>query len=263
MRTVKRKALTLNRDKLSAVKELCQSYAREKNHWLDVLKEWRFQALLGTPRKIRDEFINRKYQSNNGMQARHWKLALQDAVETWDKNWKAQFISAKSKIFSKIKQEAERRYAYWLIKGYFQFAEMMRGNIPEPNFKIEIASCKRIAGYVQRQVKKNRPRNAIVKKARSIKFDSSCYSVFEHNGSQYIKLMSLERGKRIIIPLTGKGKIEGNITLILDDKDLLIHISEQVKPSPLSYQGPTEAIDFGYSEAMTDTQGIRYGIQFG
>lgn len=262
MRTIKRKALELNRTKLVLIKSLCLAYAKEKNHWLDVVKNWKYQALLGNPRKIRDEFINKKYRSNNGMQARHWKLALQDAVETWDKNWKAQFIPIRSKIASHFKQEAERRYAYWLIKGYSQFAEMMQGKVPLPNFDLEIASCKKIAKYIQRQVKKHRPSKANVKKARSVKFDSNCYSIFEHNGIQYIKIMSLEKGKRIAIPLTGKGPIEGNISLVLDDQDLFIHVSKEIalkKPN----SEHIEAVDFGYSEVMTDTKGNRYGAQFG
>jgi putative transposase len=91
MRTVKRKALSLNKSKLIDIQLLCKAYAAEKNYWLDVLRGWNYQSLLDTSRKIRDEFIDREYQSNYGLQARHWKLAMQDAVETWDKNWKAQF----------------------------------------------------------------------------------------------------------------------------------------------------------------------------
>lgn len=262
MRTIKRKALPLNCSKLVSVKFLCQAYAREKNHWLDVMKSWKYQSQIGIPRKIRDEFIGRKYQSKNGLQARHWKLALQDAAETWDKNWKAQFIFIRSKIASYFKNEAERRYAYWLIKGYTQFAEMMQRKIPQPNFEIEKASCKKVASYIQRQVKKRRPNKAVVKKARSVKFDTSCYSIFENNGTQYIKVMSLEKGKRIIIPLTGKGPIEGNITLVMEGSDLFIHTSAELTASQTS-QGPVEAVDFGYSEVMTDTKGDRYGTQFG
>lgn len=263
MRTIKRKALPLNKNKLIEVKSLCRAYAKEKNHWLDVLKEWKYQSLLGNPRKIRDEFINLEYHSNDGLQARHWKLALQDAVETWNKNWKAHFISIRSKIASHFKQEEERHYAYWLIKGYSQFSEMMQGKAAKPNFEIDETVCKNIAGYVQRQVKKKRPKRICVKKARSIKFDSSCYCVFEENGSQYIKIMSLEKGKRIVIPLMGKGPIEGNMTLVLDDKDLFIHVTKEITTSPTFSQDIIEAVDFGYSEVMTDTDGKRYGTQFG
>lgn len=262
MRTIKRKALPLNKSKLIVIQSLCKAYAKEKNHWLDVLKEWKYHSLLGTPRKIRDQFIHQKYQSKNNLQARHWKLALQDAVETWDKNWKAQFILIRSTIASHFKQEKERHYAYWLIKGYSQFSEMMQGYVPKPHFEIDEATCKSVAQYIQRQVKKHRPKKAVVKKAHSVKFDSSCYSVFEEKGTQYIKIMSLDKGKRITIPLTGTGLIEGNITLVLDDKELFIHASQEIIPSKTP-QGTAEAVDFGYSEVMTDTEGKRYGIQFG
>lgn len=264
MRTIKRKALPLNKSKWMDIQLLCKAYAAEKNHWLDVLRGWNYQALLGRSRKIRDEFIGREYQSNDGLQARHWKLAMQDAVETWDKNWKAQFVLIRSKIVSHFKQETERRYAYWLIKGYSQFSEMMQGNVPNPHFDIDQKACKRIADYVQRQVKKHKPKQAVVRKARSVKFDSSCYLSFEENGTQYIKIMSLDKGKRIVIPLTGKGPIEGNISLVIDGQDVFIHTTQEIPPmQDEPSHGPTEAVDFGYSEVMTDTEGKRYGIQFG
>jgi putative transposase len=262
MRTIKRKALPLNKNKLMTIHLLCRAYAAEKNHWLDVLKEWKYQSLLSVPRKIRDEFIYKGYQSKNGLQARHWKLALQDAVETWDKNWKAQFIPVRSKIASHFKQENERHYAYWLLTGYSQFSQMMQGKAPKPPFEIDKAACKSIAEYIQRQVKKHRPKQPAVKTARSIKFDADCYTVFEENGTQYIKIMTLDKGKRITIPLTGKGLIEGNITLVIDGKDIFIHTTQELTLKPPS-QGAMEAVDFGYSEVMTDTEGKRYGIQFG
>ena len=262
MRTIKRKALALNSNKLEAIKMLCRAYAKEKNHWLDVLKAWKYQAFLGNHRKIRDEFLQNKYQSKYHLQARHWKLAFQDAAETWDKNWQAQFNHVRSKIPFHFKHDHERHYAYWLLKGYSQFAEMMQGKVPLPPFEIDTKSQAKIASYIQRQVKKYRPKTPTVKMARSIKFDANCYTVFEHNNVQYIKLMSLERGKRITIPLRGKGPIEGNITLVIDNNDIFIHTSKEIQTSN-SFEGIIEAVDFGYSEVMTDTRGDRYGTQFG
>ncbi|HYG40877.1 MAG TPA: hypothetical protein VD908_19770 [Cytophagales bacterium] len=116
MRTIKRKALPLNLNKEHCLKKLCRAYAKEKQYWLDKLKGWEFQALLGKPRAIRDAFVDKKYTSLYGLQARHWKLALQDAVETWDKYWQAIFVNVKHKIYAKYVTEVERHYAYWLLK---------------------------------------------------------------------------------------------------------------------------------------------------
>jgi putative transposase len=74
--------------------------------------------------------------------------------------------------------------------------------------------------------------------------------------------MSLDKGKRIAIPLTGQGPIEGNISLVIDGKNVFIHTAQEITPmQDESFHRPT--VDFGYSEVMTDTEGKRYGTQFG
>jgi IS605 OrfB family transposase len=74
--------------------------------------------------------------------------------------------------------------------------------------------------------------------------------------------MSLIPGKRICIPLLGKTPISGTITLVLSEESVDFHIPQELKKKkPL--QAAPEAVDFGYTEVMTDTQGIRYGTQFG
>jgi putative transposase len=243
--------LSLNTNKQTSLEKLCYAFAREKNHWLDVLKNWGYQASLGMPRKIRDEFIKAGYQSRNGLQARHWKLALQDAAETWDKYWKALFVQVKSKItWCKTMTAEEKHYSYWLLKGYQQFAELMQGKEPQPNFAIENTSRHRIACYVRRNIKKLKKKHPSVKKARIAKFDADCYKVIEHKGRQYLKLMSLERGKRLVIPLIGKQKIEGNLTIVLNKEGFDVHLSQKLKPfSNLS--DILEAVDFGYTEVLS------------
>ena len=49
-----------------------------------------------------------------------------DAVEVWDKYWQAIFVCLKPKIYQKYTDEVERRYAYWLLKCYPQFAELRK-----------------------------------------------------------------------------------------------------------------------------------------
>ena len=261
MRTIKREALLLNQNKLKSLKELCKAYSKEKQYWLNNLKGWRLQAQLGNPRIIRDELVKQGYKSRYGLQARHWKLALQDAVETWDKYWKAVFAKVSPNIHTKDLKDIERRYAYWLLKGYSQFAQVMQGQIPKPPFEIDLPSCRKIAGYLQRSVRRHKGRPPTVKKHRTVKFDANCYEVFEYHDRQYIKLMSLERGKRIIIPLRGKTNIEGNLTLVVDEL-VYIHISNELTPSARE-SDTLEAVDFGYTEVMTDTEGMSYGMQLG
>ena len=263
MRTVKRKALLLNAKKQQALESLCQAYTCEKQVWLQHFRAWKSQSYLGRPRTLRDEMIKQGYQSSSGLQARHWKLALEDVAETWDKYWQSTFAKVRLKItHRKDLSETERHYAYWLLKGYSQFSAMMQGKCPESPFAIENFSRRHTAGYVRRITRQCKGKPPTVKKARSVRFDANCYDLFEHKGRQYIKIMSLVPGRRICIPLSGKAAISGTITLVLSEGNVDFHIPQELKKKKLPKTSP-EAVDFGYSEVMTDTQGIRYGTQFG
>jgi len=263
MRCVKQRTLPPNTRKQSNLDALIHAYSREKEYWLRYFQSWKNIPFLGKPRIVRDERIKEKYRSQFGLQARHWKLALTDAVELWDKYWKALFISVRSYVAHHTDlSEEERHYAYWLLKGYEQFGQAMQGNSPEPPFSISSSSLKRVARYVQRLVKQLKGKPPQIKKKRSVRFDANCYDHFEHNSREYISLMSLMPGKRIIIPLCGKMKISGTITLVKTDEKLDIHVScpLKTKKRPLLEM---EAVDFGYTEVMTDTEGNRYGTEFG
>jgi putative transposase len=262
MRTVRRLAKPLNTQKHLSLKQLCQAYVREKKHWIRFFQPFKSQAYLARPKSLRDEMLKQNYQSPYGLQARHWKLALEEAAEVWDKYWQAIFVKVRSKISRKKNlSEPEQHYAYWLLKGYAQFTAMMQGQCPKPSFPIRTSLKRQTAALVRGLVRKSRGKPPSIKKARSVRFDANCYDCFEHNGGQYIKLMSLIPGKRIVVPLTGKAAISGTITLVLDE-NVYVHVPQELKKKrPL--KAPAVAVDFGYTEVMTDTAGIRYGTRFG
>jgi IS605 OrfB family transposase len=261
VRAIKRQTLPLNQNKKEAVEKLCSAYSKEKRYWLNRLSSAENQSRLGKGRLIRDEAITQGYQSRFGLQARHWKLALQDAIETWDKYWQAIFSSVRFRIRRKEMTETERHYAFWLLTDYDRFAAVMKGQAPLPSFEIDPKTCRKIASYVQRSIKRCKGRSPTVKKAQTIKFDANCYEVFEEKGTQYIKLMSQEKGKRLVIPLMGHTKIRGNLTLVMKE-EVYIHFSQELKTRDQT-NDQMEAVDFGYTEVMTDTKGNRYGKGLG
>jgi hypothetical protein len=263
MRTTKRQTLPLNTNKLTGLKTLIVAYGREKRFWLDYLRNWNDQARLDQYRQVRNEFVKAKYRSKNNLQGRHWKLALKEAFETWDKYWEAIFVKVRSRIARRSFTESERRYAYLLLKRYELFAAMMQGKVPEAGFELSEKSRSAIAASVQRLVRRLKGKSPSVKIMRSAVFDADCYEVVENKGREYLKIMSQERGKRIIIPLKGKGAISGNIRVVLSEDAVEVHCTSDLHPKSAEKQTPMEAVDFGYSEVMTDTQGIQYGKKFG
>src|SRR5688572_8776530 len=91
---------------------------------------------------------------------------------------------------------------------------------------------------------KKRP-SSCVRKARSFALDANMYKLFEHQGVQYIQVMSLISRQRIIIPLTGHTPITGNLRVVLDfDRQRVeIHYTAELDPSSEADEAaPDEAV---------------------
>ncbi|MBI5755617.1 MAG: transposase [Nitrospirae bacterium] len=266
MRTIKRYSRRLNRSKWSAISDIARSYASEKDKWFCELSHTGNTEKLSSDRIQRDILVKSRYQSLFGLQARQWKLALKDAVETLDKNWQALFASLSPLIYNNTNlSDAQRHYCYWILKSYAYLKMLLMRDYPIPDFKISPKDIKKAGSYLNRIIRKHRGRNPSVKGSRSFCLDQNMYTVFEENNTQYISIMTLSRGKRLIIPLLGRGVVSGNIRIILNrNKHMVeVHQTANIKAKRIPESNPVEAIDFGYTEAFTDIEGKTYGEGLG
>src|SRR5262245_16841250 len=108
---------------------------------------------------------------------------------------------------------------------------------------------------------KARPR---VKIARSFALDSTLYAVARTLGGQGLAISSLEKGKRIFIPLKGEGEISGNIRIVLDPESRKVdaHVSSEVKVR-VNDSEKVIAADAGLTEVFVDDEGNHYGKELG
>ena len=119
MRTIKRVSRALNAAKLETLQDLSRSYALEKQSWLEKFQHREYRAFIAQPRKVRDIFVKAKYSSIYGLQARMWKLALNDAAETMDKYYQSLFEKIRPMIYRNKKLRAEEKhYCFWLMTDY-------------------------------------------------------------------------------------------------------------------------------------------------
>ena len=133
MRTIKRQSIKLNIGKNIIFQSIARAYAKEKQYWL-----LQFQQIMHIPyiknhRIVRNNAVQSSYKSPYGLQARQWKLALQDAADTMDKYWQSLFDGVKSDIHKSSLADIERHYAYWLLKDYARFADVL--SFKTPSFK--------------------------------------------------------------------------------------------------------------------------------
>ena len=192
-----------------------------------------------------------KETSGPHLQARHWKLALEETSKMAETLWKSVIAEVKKGLVHTLMRfsDQDRHYAYWLLCGINrQFFELLDGKVPLPNpdesfdrnyclgydRPLSSKTLRSIAGIVRRTV--NRVRRDIVCYPRTkafhnrIDFDSSCYKVRSTEAGQFLELMSLQPGKRICLRLKGKSKIRGTLQLIRDTADtysLRVYVPQQ------------------------------------
>ncbi|MBI5756096.1 MAG: transposase [Nitrospirae bacterium] len=132
---------------------------------------------------------------------------------------------------------------------------------PISDWNISEPEIKHAGNYLNRIIRKRRGKSPRVHGNRSFCLDQGMYRMFEDNGAQYISIMTLQKGERVTIPLLGKGVISGNIRIVLGRGKQAIeaHHTSDVRDKKLPKTNSIEALDFGYTEAFTDTEGKTYG----
>lgn len=262
MRTIKRHSMALNFGKQQILRDMARAYAREKDYWLGMFQRSRKIHLIKQHRKIRDEQIKANYKSPNGLQARMWKLALIDAAETMDKYWQALFVVIRSLVHhNQNLTKEQKQYCFWILNKYEQFEDLLNHHFRKFD-GLSAQEIKQAGNYLNRIIRRERGKLPRVKSSQSFTLDGECYSLFEHEGRQYIKIMTLQRGRRLVIPLTGNTPIKGNIRLVLDNSNLNVHYTGRIKADAVT-TGVISALDFGYTEVATDSEGNHYGKYFG
>ncbi len=276
MRTVKRSTLPLNQIKQDKLGLVVDAYAKEKQHWLMLLRTKAYRGLIGNHRLIRDQFVKDKYQSISGLQARMWKLALTDACETMDRYYQSRFDVLKKAIYQRNWTETQKHYAYWLLTDYTRLFSLLEDQVPEfvvtkksVSTKPEITDKERkvVVNLVRKHLTQHLKTLPTVKKARSFVLDGSCYNLYqdETTKTQYLSVMGLEAGKRIVLPIKGQQSVTGTIRIVTDDKvTYRVHVGFDVKTSIMPDDAmDIEALDFGYTEVATNQNGKRYGVGLG
>ncbi len=262
MRTIKRHSIAINAGKNTHIEALAKAYAKEKNYWLLQFQQQIHIPFIKNSRHLRNQAVKEKYSSRYGLQARMWKLALQDAADMMDRFWRSIFDKIKRDIYRSSLDATQKHYAFWLLKDYARFSEMLALN--PLNFKeLNLSSRKKVINFLQKKIKKYRKNYPKIKKARSILLDENCYSIFTHDNRQYIKMMTTIPRKRITIPLSGNTPIKGNIRLIVKGQMIEVHYTADLKAIKKSFTQSVLGIDLGYSEIMTDSDGKSYETDFG
>lgn len=269
--TVKRKSLPLNKDKWTKIAQTAEAFARQKDAFLVKYGHVKYLHHLSAKRKLRDELVSAGFTSPFGLQARQWKLALEEALFTLEKQWEAA-AEVKERLYRHAGlSDEEKHYAFWLL-----YRDEKRGrdwkrlqaiftNEDLINQKINLDSegRARVRNYLKRTFRRILGKRPRVKKARSFVVDQQMYRVFTTGKRQYIAVATLSPGERAVIPLTGMHPLQGNLRLVIlpDEQAVEIHMNREPRIRPSG--GEEAGIDLGVTEVFTDDAGKKYRPEYG
>ena len=234
------------------------------------------------------------------LQARHWKLCLEEAasgLRTYWKTIKAAVRNQWRRFFGRYSDDPSAlAYIHWLLREEEpQFYEVICGKIPYPGRpKLRAKETedsekyqRRLTAYekllaslagVERFALAKRVEHAIQKVRRKIRlpkgrlttnradFDCSCWRVNSKNASE-LKLMSFAEDskprKPFTLTLKGAGLLRGTIQLIKSRGRYELRVCHEVKCEAPRTEGEILGLDMGYTEVAALSSGAFVGTQFG
>jgi len=206
---------------------------------------WRqFGSLAGLnfegDRQVRDEWLEEGKKFN--VPARLWKATLADVWGDIVAYREASKVQVRKIIHKHTKNEAEKKRLYTLLKTDRWNEESYLRRLMRKNFKHG----------------KTTVNNQIL-------FIPGSYTTFSCKGKAWLRVMSLERGKRIAVPLNTLVEPQKTLRLILQNNRVEIHyaVDEKEVCSIKPCGDQTLGIDKGYTEAFTDSNGKRHGKGLG
>ncbi|WP_041570908.1 zinc ribbon domain-containing protein [Candidatus Desulforudis audaxviator] len=270
--TVKQKSLPLNKKKWSEIAKTAEACASQKDAFLVKYGHVKYLHYLGEKRRLRDELVSAGFASPFGLQARQWKLVLDDALFTLGRQWEAAVVGVKERLYRhEGLTDEEKHYAFWLLYKHEKYGRDWKRlqaiftgeDVINEEIKLDAKGCAKVRKYLKRTFRRVLGRKPRVKKARGFVVDQQMYRVFAAGNRQYIAVATLTPGERVIIPLAGVHAMEGNLRVVLipEENCVEIHLTREPRTYP---PGEGEAgIDLGVTEVFTDDTGRKYRPEYG
>ena len=262
---------------------LLRAFGKERQHFIDLLftRDHRAFCIGNRWRKLRDTLVMEKYRSSYGLQARHWKMALQTAAATVSNYWRLVQANALSRIrrkdwFARL-NKLEQRYVYFLLGSLSEdFFTMLDGKCPSvvtDTEKESVASRKGLCKAMVRTIHDEQGKRPKHGRDASVWFDCSCYKAVVVGEQVRLDLMSLTPGVRLTIYVKGSVPVSSTLKLVKHpDGTMALHVQKSmskadIRPidSPKASRGKLycRALDLGFTEVATDDAGNRFGTYLG
>src|SRR5262249_33786185 len=188
-----------------------------------------------TFRLRRNELKSTGHHASTPLPVHASDLAVKEAFDAEVKYWAAIAAEIRPRIGSRRWTDEQKHSAFWLLYDERRFSSLILGRAPiHDKIALSLTERKQVQNYLRRRARRMMGARPSVKAARRVVLDSTLYCVGRTLAGQFISIASLEKGRRIIVPLKGEGAIQGNIRIVLiaESRQVEVHVSFEVE-SPM------------------------------
>ena len=273
----------LGKAEIAQLDDLIDAFSAQEEYFLRLLESKKFRRYCVDDKSFRDlrnAIVQGdiKLEMRHGLQARHWKLALDCATQTTRGYWtltqkRCRNRLHRSSTFYKNLNAAEKKYVNGLTLNVDdRFFDMLDGKTPSPTEPSTVPNPKGLCAKIRSVIRAVQGNFPHLKHHRVCWFDVSCYTVKPlSNGDQVVSLMSLTPRKKIRVTVHGAGKVAHTIRLVRSENGFSFHMAQTVKTKALrgiskSAKGQKlwcVGADMGFTEVFTDDAGNQYGSELG
>ena len=318
-RTITRQLAPLDESQLKEIVSLMKGYGFGLNLFLDALKSQELREKLCDKYTIRNEIV--AVLKNKGearqeaiakkrdegltvlahlceqipripLQARMWKLALEEAVQMVKTYWASVVAETKHQCWKhdwyRNLNKKQRDYVDWLLKENTpQFFHLVGGRLPTVSEKnLEKMGCFNPKGTtanfkqlsrteqksliekvhkIVKKVRKNRIHYPTHHNNNRVDFDCSCWKQGHDEHGQYVQLMTHIPRKNMRLYLKGWGALRGTLQLFYQKRtrQYVLHVYHELKCNDPIEAGRAIGIDLGYTELCATSDGDLIGQGLG
>lgn len=269
MRTVKRISVELNKGKLQEITKLINAFCDEKDKWLVFLSARKNIKYTKKFRELRDGLVKEKYQPSSGLPSSHWKNAVDDACKQMDMFWQATFVGLKKHVMQHPTFTKEQKHwCFSLMKDYEKLGELRSFKYPETKGLKDREQIRVAGNFLNKLITSAVGEYPRVKLKRSMSLTSIVYTIKEKDKRQALAVSGFTKGKPTLVPLSGytaapKGqKHFGSVKLVLKGSKIEMQYTADLKNKKTA-DGPSAALDMGYTEVFTTSNGEHLGTGLG
>ena len=260
LKTTTQYSLDLNQDQLTSLNDLGKKYRIVRNYFY---QKYSTLYQIGTIDKfydLRNQLMKEKPWFTTYLPACYWKICLQQTLGNIKANWENDFNQIRMIMNQNFNlTDEDKHYLNTILKSYKTLDQVLNKNQESDYLKEKFSNVNRhrLNNLLKRYIRKYKSKRPFSRKNNLLHLEINLY-VYKN---QEIRISSLEKYKRINIPVKDTRTFTSNLTVKWDNNILKIYAPVEIKPK-VNTNTTIIGVDKGYSSLLTTSTGNKYGTKY-